>query len=78
MLVVYGARRVEHADPTGHHRTGGVITGGSWRVEAATALALASFGFDIPLTYRDRAAWAEAVVGRIEASGRRASAHVAT
>ncbi|MDP9363130.1 MAG: SDR family oxidoreductase [Chloroflexota bacterium] len=48
-----------------------LITGGSRGVGAATALALAGFGFDIASTYRNEAARAESVVGRIEAAGRR-------
>jgi NAD(P)-dependent dehydrogenase (short-subunit alcohol dehydrogenase family) len=46
-----------------------LITGGSRGIGAATALTLAARGYDIALTYRNKAARAEAVAERIRALG---------
>jgi len=51
-----------------------VVTGASRGIGQAIALGLAEAGADVLLTYRERAAEAEAVVGSIEAKGRRAKA----
>lgn len=48
-----------------------LVTGGSRGVGAATARLLAEQGFDVAVNYRDKARRAEAVVGEIEAAGRR-------
>lgn len=47
-----------------------LVTGGSRGIGAATALALAARGFDVIITYRNKAARAEEVVAEIEALGR--------
>lgn len=49
-----------------------LITGGSRGIGAATALALAERGFDVALTYRNKAARAEEVAAAIRAIGREA------
>ena len=54
------------ADPT---RPVALITGGSRGIGAATALALAARGYDVALTYRNKAARAESVAGQIRALG---------
>lgn len=51
-----------------------LITGGSRSLGRATALRLAREGADVILTYRSRAAEADAVVAEIEALGRKAVA----
>jgi len=51
-----------------------VVTGGSRGIGRAIALGLADAGADIVLTYREKAAEAEAVVKAITAKGRRAEA----
>ena len=51
-----------------------LVTGGSRGIGAETAAALAERGYDIFLTYRNKAARAQEVVARIEALGRRAEA----
>jgi 3-oxoacyl-[acyl-carrier protein] reductase len=51
-----------------------LVTGGSRGIGRATALLLARAGADVVLTYRSRAADAEAVVAEIAALGRRAIA----
>jgi len=48
-----------------------LITGGSRGIGAATAIALAERGYDSIITYRNKAARAEEVVGGIAAHGRR-------
>jgi NAD(P)-dependent dehydrogenase (short-subunit alcohol dehydrogenase family) len=48
-----------------------LITGGSRGIGAATAIALATRGYDSIITYRNKAARAEAVVAEIAAHGRR-------
>lgn len=48
-----------------------LVTGGSRGIGAATALRLARDGADVALTYADDAEAARAVVGKIEALGRR-------
>jgi NAD(P)-dependent dehydrogenase (short-subunit alcohol dehydrogenase family) len=58
-------------------RTGGLtalITGGSRGVGAATALALASRGYDVAITYRNKAARADEVAAKIREMGRRSLA----
>lgn len=50
------------------------VTGGSRGIGRAIALGLADAGADVLLTYREKAAEAEAVVHAIEAQGRRAKA----
>ncbi|MEO7053796.1 MAG: 3-oxoacyl-ACP reductase family protein [Rhizomicrobium sp.] len=51
-----------------------VVTGGSRGIGRAIALGLAEAGADVLLTYREKAAEADAVVKTIEAKGRRAKA----
>jgi Dehydrogenases with different specificities (related to short-chain alcohol dehydrogenases) len=51
-----------------------LVTGGSRGIGAETALALASQGYDVVLTYRNKAARAEAVVTAINQQGREALA----
>jgi len=48
-----------------------LITGGSRGIGAATAIALATRGYDSIITYRNKAARAEGVVAEIAAHGRR-------
>lgn len=50
------------------------VSGGSRGVGEATAIALAERGFDVAITYREKQARAEAVVGRIQQLGRNAIA----
>jgi NAD(P)-dependent dehydrogenase (short-subunit alcohol dehydrogenase family) len=47
-----------------------LVTGGSRGIGAATALALAKRGYDLIITYRNKGARAEEVVGEIAALGR--------
>jgi NAD(P)-dependent dehydrogenase (short-subunit alcohol dehydrogenase family) len=47
-----------------------LVTGGSRGIGAATALALATRGYDVIITYRNKAARAEEVVAQIAALGR--------
>lgn len=49
-----------------------LVTGGSRGVGAATAVALATVGYDVVIGYRNKAARAEAVVRQVETIGRRA------
>jgi NAD(P)-dependent dehydrogenase (short-subunit alcohol dehydrogenase family) len=49
-----------------------LITGGSRGIGAATALSLAKRGYDVALTYRNKAARAEAVAKEISRHGQRA------
>lgn len=51
-----------------------LVTGGSRGIGAATARALAERGYDVALTYRDKAARASEVVAEIERGGRDAVA----
>jgi len=51
-----------------------LVTGGSRGVGAAAALALAARGYDVAITYRNKAARAEEVVAQLEARGARALA----
>ena len=51
-----------------------LVTGGSRGIGAATALALAERGYDVLISYRNKAARAEDVVARVCALGRRALA----
>jgi len=51
-----------------------LVTGGSRGVGAATAIALAGRGFDVTITYRNKAARAEGIAARIEREGARALA----
>ncbi len=51
-----------------------LITGGSRGIGAATALALAERGYDVAITYRNKAARAQEVTDKITALGRRALA----
>lgn len=51
-----------------------LVTGGSRGIGAATAQALAQHGYDVALTYRNKAARAAAVVAEIEREGARALA----
>ncbi len=51
-----------------------VVTGGSRGIGRAIALGLAEAGADVALTYRERRADAETVIGEIENLGRRAMA----
>lgn len=48
-----------------------LVTGGSRGVGETTAVALAGHGYDVAVTYRDKAARAEAVGARIGEAGRR-------
>jgi NADP-dependent 3-hydroxy acid dehydrogenase YdfG len=50
------------------------VSGGSRGVGEATAIALAERGFNVAITYREKQARAEAVVGRIQQLGRNAIA----
>lgn len=51
-----------------------LVTGGSRGIGAETAVTLAQRGFDVMITYRNKAARARNVVARIEATGRHAHA----
>ena len=51
-----------------------LVTGGSRGIGAATARLAATRGYDVAITYRERAGEADAVVRDIEALGRRAPA----
>jgi NAD(P)-dependent dehydrogenase (short-subunit alcohol dehydrogenase family) len=51
-----------------------LVTGGSRGIGAETAVTLAERGYDVMITYRNKAARARSVVARIEATGRHASA----
>ena len=51
-----------------------LVTGGSRGLGRATALALADAGVDVVVTFRNGASDADAVVGEIEARGRRGTA----
>ncbi|MGE5333538.1 MAG: SDR family oxidoreductase [Nitrososphaerota archaeon] len=51
-----------------------LVTGGSRGIGAETAVALAGRGFDVVITFRNKAARAEEVVNRISATGHRATA----
>jgi NAD(P)-dependent dehydrogenase (short-subunit alcohol dehydrogenase family) len=51
-----------------------LVTGGSRGVGAATALALAGRGYDVAITYRNKAARAEAVAAEIREAGKRSLA----
>jgi NAD(P)-dependent dehydrogenase (short-subunit alcohol dehydrogenase family) len=51
-----------------------LITGGSRGIGAATALAFARRGFDVALTYRNKAARAESVAAEARAVGAEAVA----
>lgn len=51
-----------------------LVTGGSRGIGAETAVTLAQRGFDVMITYRNKAARARNVVARIEAAGRQAHA----
>jgi NAD(P)-dependent dehydrogenase (short-subunit alcohol dehydrogenase family) len=51
-----------------------LVTGASRGLGRSTALALARKGVDVVVTYHSKAAEAEAVVGEIEALGRKAAA----
>jgi len=59
--------------PTDENRVA-LVTGGSRGIGAATCLALAARGCDVALTYRNKAARAEAVAARIREQGARALA----
>ena len=48
-----------------------LVTGGSRGVGAATAVQLAQRGYDVAVTYRNKAARAEEVVAKVEAAGGR-------
>lgn len=56
------------------HHPVALITGGSRGVGAATAVALASAGYDVVIGYRNKAGRAEAIAHQIAAIGRRALA----
>lgn len=56
-----------------NHRVA-LVTGGSRGIGAATAVALAERGYDVLISYRNKAARAEQVVERIRSSSRRAKA----
>lgn len=56
------------------HRRIALVTGGSRGLGAATAEALASCGYDVVLTYRDKEKRAEDILSRIGAQGHRAMA----
>lgn len=58
----------------GNYHPVALITGGSRGVGAATAVALATAGYDVVIGYRNKAARAEAVARQIEVIGRRALA----
>src|ERR1700686_4169423 len=51
-----------------------LVTGGSRGIGAETALALAEYGYDVALTYRNKAARAQEVVAAITQQGREALA----
>ena len=55
-----------------NHPKVALVTGGSRGVGAATAVALASAGYDVAIGYRNKASRAEAVAQQIAAIGRRA------
>jgi NAD(P)-dependent dehydrogenase (short-subunit alcohol dehydrogenase family) len=57
---------------TDAHPPAALVTGGSRGIGAATALALAERGYDVALTYRNKAARAEAVATEISRHGQRA------
>lgn len=61
----------------GRERPVAVVTGASRGIGAETALALASAGYDVAITYRNKASRAEAVVREIEERGGRAVAMAA-
>lgn len=51
-----------------------LVTGGSRGIGAATAIALADHGYDVAISFRNKASRAEEVVARIVASGGRSNA----
>jgi NAD(P)-dependent dehydrogenase (short-subunit alcohol dehydrogenase family) len=59
----------QSAEPTS--RRVALITGGSRGIGAATALSLAQHGYDVAITYRNKAARAQEVVESIEQEGQR-------
>jgi NAD(P)-dependent dehydrogenase (short-subunit alcohol dehydrogenase family) len=59
----------EGAEMSQASRPVALITGGSRGIGAATAVALAARGYDVALTYRNKAARAENVAGQIRALG---------
>jgi NAD(P)-dependent dehydrogenase (short-subunit alcohol dehydrogenase family) len=58
------------SQPQGSRRVA-LITGGSRGIGAATALTLAEHGYDVIITYRNKAARAREVIARIEQHGQR-------
>lgn len=65
---------MKHQHPTQTHPTTrrvALITGGSRGIGAATALTFAQHGYDVALTYRNKAARAQEVVELIEQEGQR-------
>ena len=54
-----------------------LVTGGSRGIGAETAVALAGLGYDVFITYHNKATRAQEVVARIRATGHRADATAA-
>jgi NAD(P)-dependent dehydrogenase (short-subunit alcohol dehydrogenase family) len=61
-----------NSTPSAETRLTALVTGGSRGVGAATCLALANRGFDVVLTYRNKASRASAVASEVGAVGKQA------
>jgi NAD(P)-dependent dehydrogenase (short-subunit alcohol dehydrogenase family) len=62
------------SEPASQPRLTALVTGGSRGIGAATAIALAELGYDVAITYRNKAARAQEVAAEIERRGGRSLA----